>query len=250
ERADGSGVPLAYSGAVLFPPAAVGVIQRGRGPGLAQTPPRESHHRGGPASGSEPLSFPPPAARGPSIFRGFLAAGLLPRAMRPGLMALLTALPGSAIALNYQLVFLAALGLSGLAAFGADRILREEDRRPASAAAAIAVLLGVAFLLSRGVFSERGLPRTFLLSSFAYEVGPILLFAACGFFLFRGRRLVAAALVLLAAQRWAEMEGTYPTLPASVLAPGLATLAGLPSSSPSRIVAAGDVFRPNASALY
>src|SRR5262249_9365616 len=97
---------------------------------------------------------------------------------------------------------------------------------------------------------ERGLSRTFLLSSFAYEVGPILLFAACGFFLFRGRRLVAAALVLLAAQRWAEMEGTYPTLPASVLAPGLATLAGLPSSSPSSVVAGGDVFRPNPSALY
>src|SRR5262249_12490980 len=134
ERADGSGVPLAYSGAVLFPLAAVGFIRRGRGPGLAQSPRRESHHGGGSASGSGALPSSSPAARGLSIFLGFLVAGLLLGASAPGLMDLLTALPGFAIALNYQLVFLAALGLSGLAAFGADRILREEDRRPATAA--------------------------------------------------------------------------------------------------------------------
>jgi hypothetical protein len=63
--------------------------------------------------------------------------------------------------------------------------------------------------------------------------------------------MAAAALVLLVGQRFLEMRGTYPTLPASTLAPQLSTLAALPlGSDPARIVAQKDVFRPNATALY
>jgi hypothetical protein len=56
---------------------------------------------------------------------------------------------------------------------------------------------------------------------------------------------------LLAAQRAVEMRATYPTLPVATLAParpGLAPL--LREAEPFRIVAPGDTFRPNASALY
>jgi hypothetical protein len=43
----------------------------------------------------------------------------------------------------------------------------------------------------------------------------------------------------------------YPTLPTSTLAPPLPTLAALPlGSDPCRIVATGNVFRPNGSTLY
>ena len=53
-----------------------------------------------------------------------------------------------------------------------------------------------------------------------------------------GARLAAAALALLVAQRFLEMRGTYPTLPASTFAPPLPTLAAIPpGSEPRRVVA-------------
>ena len=47
------------------------------------------------------------------------------------------------------------------------------------------------------------------------------------------------------------MHGTYPTLPASTLAPPLPTLASLPlGSEPCRVVATGQTLRPNGASLY
>jgi hypothetical protein len=179
-------------------------------------------------------------------------AGLLLGASAPGLMDLLTRLPLFSLALNYRLVFLAALGLAGLAAFGMERLCREpaEIALAAASAATVALLFG-AFFFSRGVFRERGLPDAFVLASFGRETAPVALLAAAALLFSRSRRAVLiSALALLLAQRVGEMAGVYPTLPAGALAPALPELANLPADSPGRVVAAADVFRPNGAALY
>jgi hypothetical protein len=156
------------------------------------------------------------------------------------------------MALNYRLVFLAALGLAGLAAFGTDRICREESSGAlAIASAATLALLVAAFFLSRGIFRDRGLPDSFVRSSFVLEAVPVTLLAAAALFFRRNRRAIWFSVsLLLLAQRFGEMGGVYPTLPAEVLAPPLPELTGLPADGPARVVAAGDVFRPNGAALY
>ena len=225
EREDGSGMPLAYGGAVLFALAGVAVL-----------PKRGAHER-----------------RGRSIFLAFVVAGLLIGASAPGLIDLLTRLPLFSLALNYRLVFLAAFGLSALAALGAERLLREGSGRALARSALVcAALLGIAFLLSRGVFRERGLAEGFVRSSFALEVVPLVALAvAAALPALRGRGLLFAALLVLVLQRGFEMYGTYPTLPRSEHAPPLTTLASLPAATdPYRVAAPGDVFRPNGAALY
>ncbi len=224
-RQDGSGVPLAYAGAVLFPLAAVGFFGR--------TTPRP---------------------RGRGLFLAFFLAGLAYGASAPILLDVTSSLPGFALALNYRLVFLAPLGLAGLAALGADRIgARDSPARDlAIASTAVVVLLAMVFALSTGVFRERLLPSSFVALSFADEIAPLVLLALAA--LLRGtrhREVAAAALALLVAQRWLEMRGTYPTLPARSLAPDLPTLEALPrTGDPYRVVAVGEVFRPNGAALY
>ncbi|HEY1434713.1 MAG TPA: hypothetical protein VGG65_05015, partial [Thermoanaerobaculia bacterium] len=113
-REDGSGMPLGYAGAVLFPLAI--------------------------------LAFAGPArVRGRAIFLAFLVAGLAYGASAPVLLDLTARLPGFALALNYRLVFLSGLGLSGLAALGADSLLEEGGLRRLVVASA--GVLGGLFLL-------------------------------------------------------------------------------------------------------
>ncbi len=228
ERGDGSGMPLGYAGAILFPLAGVGLAVRRPG-GLRR----------------ERL-----------FFLAVFAAGILYGASVPGLIDVTSRLPGFALALNYRLVFLAGLGLAGLAAIGAQRLL-EEERAPRALAFACAgwtilILIAAAFALSLGVFRERSLPERFVLTGLALELLPLLLLgAATRVRSLRGPRLAACALVLLVAQRGLEMGGVYPTLPSSTLAPPLPALASVPlSSEPCRVVAAGETLRPNGAALY
>ena len=220
-RGDGSGMPIGYAGAVLLPLALVALAApRGRLP------------------------------RGRGIFAALAAAGLAYGASAPGLMHLTERLPGFALALNYRLVFLAPLGLAGLAALGASELSREDARRRlAIASAATAAALLAAAALARPVFAVRGLTASFVSEQLVFEVAPVaLLAAAC---VVRAIPLGLAALVLLVGQRFLEMRGTYPTLPSDSLAPELPTLAALPvGADPGRVVAAGDVLRPNGSALY
>ena len=107
-RHDGSGMPLAYSGALLFPLAL-----------LAFRAPRG-------------------VRRGRVLFLVFFLAGLGYGASAPLLSDVTSALPGFDVALNYRLVFLAPLGLAGLAALGAEEIRRSSGRSVALAAAAVA----------------------------------------------------------------------------------------------------------------
>jgi hypothetical protein len=223
ERKDGSGMPFAYAGSVLFPLAALALSRRRTD------------------------------APGRGLFLALAAAGLLLGASAPGVMDLVSRLPGFALAHNYRLVFLAALGLSGLAALGAAEAERS-PRALAAAAALTAALLSASCWLARGVFEERDLPGQFVRGAFAAEITPVVLLAvAAAASGHNGRRVASLAAILLTAQRAVEMHRIYPTLAARTLAPTLPTLAALPrgqTHEPFRVVAAGDVFRPNASALY
>jgi hypothetical protein len=150
------------------------------------------------------------------------------------------------------MVFLAPLGLAGLAAFGTEETRRGPGRAVALAAAAALALLLLFFLLWRGVFRERGLPESFVRNSFAAEVVPLAALAAAALARrLSGKGLAGAALLLLVGQRFAEMQGVYPTLPAGAVAPPLQALQGLPrGGAPYRIVAPADVLRPNAATFY
>jgi Bacterial membrane protein YfhO len=222
-RDQASGMPLGYAGAVLFPLAALALLEQR------------------------------PAERGRAIFLAFFLAGLAYGASVPGLLDATARLPGFSLALNYRLVFLAGLGLSGLAAFGLQAVCDAASaRRLAVAAFAAAAVIGVIFILARPAFASRALPEGFLHRGLLFEAGPLLLLGVCAV-LARGRPVVLAeaALVSLVLQRFLEMRGTYPTLPAGSLAPPLPTLAAIPlGSDPARVVAVGTTFRPNASAFY
>ena len=222
ERRDGSGMPFAYAGSLLFPLAGLALVKR---------------------------SLPQP---GRGLFVGFAAAGLLLGASAPGFIDILTRVPGFSLAQNYRLVFLASLGFSGLAALGAAQAERSPGALAAAALLAAALLL-CAFLLSRGVLRERKLPDPFVRRNFAAELAPLALLAAAAAADRRGRRVVGFAALLLSAERAVEMGGTYPTLRAGTLAPPLPTLSALPrgeTAEPYRVVATGDTLRPNGSALY
>jgi hypothetical protein len=224
DRQDGSGMPLGYAGAVLFPLAVLAFAGRARD-------------------------------RGRILFLAFFLAGLAYGASAPGLLDLTTRLPGFALALNYRLVFLAGLGLAGLAALGTQELEADRaGRGPALAKAgwACAVGLGAAFLIARPIFDARELSPRFLWTNLAFEVAPLIALALA-WLAFRPAtsRVATAAIVLLVGQRFLEMSGTYPTLPSARLAPDLPTLSALPlGSDSSRIAATADTFRPNAAALY
>nr|MDQ6894886.1 YfhO family protein [Acidobacteriota bacterium] len=217
EREDGSGMPLAYAGGVLLPFAALGAARR-----------RE----------------------GRALFLAAAAAGLLLGASAPGLIDVLTRLPGFSLALNYRLVFLAGFGLAGLAALGAERTIEEGNgRRIAIAAAVSALLLAGALAAARGVFRERALSGEFVAMHALFEIAPVAFLAAAGLvWRRRAGRAVAAGLVLLVAQRGLEMGGTYPTRPASELAPPFPEL-DRARRDPGRVVALGGDLRPNGAAL-
>ncbi len=214
-RQDGSGMPLAYAGAVLFPLAAVGL-----------------------ASGE----------RDRWIFAVLLVAGLLYGASAPLLLDATARLPGFALALNYRLVFLAPFGLAGLAALGTDRVGESPGSLAVGATAVVSVLM-LAYLLAVPVMRDRDLPAFFTRQAILLEGAPVVLLILAALVL--PRRIATAALVLLVGQRFFEMRGTYPTLPGRALAPRLAAFSALPKTvDPYRVVAAGETFRPNAAALY
>ena len=96
EREDGSGMPIGYAGAMLFPLAALAFAAR-------------------------------PASRGRGMFAGFALAGLAYGASFPGVMDLTARLPGFALALNYRLVFLA-----GPRDRGPGRVRDASTSRPAA----------------------------------------------------------------------------------------------------------------------
>jgi hypothetical protein len=113
----------------------------------------------------------------------------------------------------------------------------------------VGLFLVSAFQFAGPVFADRGLPGDFVNTQFLYEVLPVALVGLAALFL-PARALGPAVIALLCAQRFLEMRGVYPTLPAGSLAPPLPGLEAIPAADPARIVAAGTNFRPNGAALY
>ncbi|MEP6800329.1 MAG: DUF6541 family protein [Acidobacteriota bacterium] len=217
ERGDGSGMPLAYAGAVLFPLAAVGAFRR-----------REGRH----------------------LFVCCLAAGLLLGASAPGLIDLLGRLPGFSLALNYRLVFLSALGIAGLAALGVEQLCAGASRRLAAAAGTVVLLLLAARFAAARPLAERALPDDFVRLHFLFEVVPVALLGGAAILGRRtGTRLAGIALILLILQRGLEMGATYPTVAAAALSAPAAVLRDVRVDG-TRVGATGADLRPNGAALF
>jgi hypothetical protein len=126
-----------------------------------------------------------------------------------------------------------------LAAFEAQAC-HSPYRRLALVSAAAALV--AVFVLARPVYVARGLDFAFVQRAFESELGPLLLLAVAAAAARRRPVLAAdAVLVCLVLQRFLEMGGTYPTLPAASLAPPLPTLAALWEVA-ARIVARARYF--------
>ena len=154
--------------------------------------------------------------RGTDRVSRVLLAGLAYGASAPGLLDVTSRLPGFALALNYRLVFLAGLGLAGLAALGTEAL-----SEPAPAAAGDRIGGAPEFLVGRPSSRwhapcSRHEASTPVRPQRGARGDP----AARGSGARRQRgappaaAVADAALACLVVQRFVEMGGIYPTLPA------------------------------------
>jgi len=214
----GFGEPAAYAGAVLLPFALVGLASRRR----------EKW--------------------------GLLAVtflGLAMWAQLPVVADLVSKLPIFDIGLNQRMAFLAAFGMSALAALGAERLFEKRDLLPF---AAVVVTAGVLFLLYREVrptLLRLDVPEDFLRGRFLIQIVPLALLAFA-LLLFRSRPgpVLAFAVLLLLVERGLESGHLYPTFPNRAFYPPLAVLDPIPRAAPYRFTSVGFTFVPNISALY
>lgn len=221
----GYGVPGAYAGAILLPLAVCGLFGRER------------------------------------IRWALLALGLFGLAMWARLALVtdaLAALPLFDIAVLDYLVWLAAFAACALAALGADRLLAGEGRGAflAGAALALAGILAVFFAFEPAM-RQLDMPEDYLRERLLLAVVPLglgMILAAA--FLRRAPAralaavLAAALLALLAVPRVLEAGGVYPVCSARALSLRLQFLEAIPLGTPVRMVALGEMFVPNVSALY
>lgn len=168
------------------------------------------------------------------------------------LAVLIQKIPLLHVTLYERLVFAGALGLSILAAFGIDELLRRNDRRAVAAAfaAVFAFLAAGMFWLAHSVRLSPvpgGYGR--------YRIFAELFFLGIAALLFvlpmRMRRLVPVLLALLFAQRVLSEIDTFDTWPAAAAYPPLALLEPLQRvHEPFRIVGVGGTFPPATNISY
>jgi hypothetical protein len=219
----GYGVPGAYAGAILLPLAACGLFGRER-------------------------------VRWPLLAIGLLGLALWAR------LALVTdavaALPLFDIAVLDYFVWLAVFATCALAALGADRLLAGEGRG-AFLVAAVLALAGTAavFFAFEPAMRQLDMPADWLRERLLLALVPL----ALGILLAGTRRAPARALAvvlaggllaLVAVPRVLEARGVYPVLSPGALSPRLPFLEAIPLQAPVRMVALGEMFVPNVSALY
>ncbi|MEA2559957.1 MAG: hypothetical protein QOH06_1461 [Acidobacteriota bacterium] len=220
-RPGGFGVPGGYAGAILLPLAACGLFGRER------------------------------------IRWAFLAVGLFGLVIwaRLGLVTdALTALPLFDIAVTDYLVFLAAFATCALAALGADRLLAGEGRSAFLAGAALAVAgIAALYFVFEPAMRQLDMPQAYLHRRVLLETVPVALGLVFALALFRraSTRMGAVVLLaLLAVPRVFEAGGVYPVCSARALSPRLQFLEAIPLGTPVRMLALGEMFVPNVSALY
>jgi hypothetical protein len=217
----GLGIPGGYAGAILLPLAVCGLFGRER------------------------------------IRWALLTIGLFGLAMWARLMLVtdaLTALPVFDIAVTDYLVLLAAFATCALAALGAERLLTGEGRGAFLAGAALALAaIAAVFFAFEPAMRQLEMPQAWLRQRLLLETVPLGLgLILAGAFLRRAsaRALAVALLALLAVPRVLETRGVYPVCSARALSPRLPFLEAIPLGTPVRVVALGEMFVPNVSALY
>lgn len=177
----------------------------------------------------------------------FVIVGVLTGAHVLPAMWLLETLPLLDITHNQRLVFAAAFGLSMLAAFGLDRLLRDR-RRGDLVFLATGLVLAFAVVL----FTERmraQLTLEFIQLRAAILIVPLFL-AAIFLRLIPPGREIWLLLGLLAVQRNLEAGGRYPTIPRKAFYPVPEELKAIPRNGLYRMTSAANTFVPNVSAVY
>jgi hypothetical protein len=156
------------------------------------------------------------------------------------------------VTLYERLVFAGALGLSILAAFGVDELLRRDDRRAAAATfAAVFAFLGAGMLWLAHYVQLSAVPGGYG----RYRIFAELFFLGTASLLLvlplPMRKLVPALLALLFAQRVLSEIDTFDTWPASAAYPPLALFQPLQHiDEPFRIVGVGGAFPPATNISY
>ncbi|HVT44077.1 MAG TPA: YfhO family protein [Thermoanaerobaculia bacterium] len=189
--------------------------------------------------------------KGRWLLTGFLLFGWLAGAQAPVVTTILGRIPLFDIAINNRLVFAALFALAALAALGVEAWL--ERGRPVampllliSSSVLFAIATAVLWPAMRAELSARYLTA----ESVKLILPPLL----CGLALLpaRGRAIGAAVLlVLLVAQRTAEMGSYYPTLPARMFYPPIPGFEAFPrGDDPYRIVGHEFTFIPNTATMY
>ena len=217
---EGEGPSVGYSGALLLPLAAVGLLSRRR----------------------EKWVF---------SAIGFLGLAMWARA--PGISDVVSALPLFDIALNERLIFLTAFAVAMLAAFGVDRLSSGEARRETLTAAIAALLLFVvAYLLLKERLLGLEMPPSYLTLQILLQVLPLAALVAWLLAATPGGRPVTAGIVLglLLVQRGSEASLLYPVYPNRAFYPPLKLFDDVPRNEPYRTTSVGFSFIPNISALY
>ncbi|MGH9399826.1 MAG: YfhO family protein [Thermoanaerobaculia bacterium] len=210
--------PAGYAGSILFPLAVLGLLSRRR-------------------------------EKWPLLIAG--GVGVATWARFPVVNDAVCRLPFFDIALNERLAFLTAFAVVALATFGVERLAHKEDRPPLLIAIVVClVALATLFLHVHPGLTALGMRRRDQAFLFGLQLLPLVLL---GLATWRRRRAVLAvplALVLLLVQRWDEVGGLYPTLPAASYLPHIPLLDGIPKGEPFRVVALGWGFLPNVSIAY
>ena len=202
--------PTAYAGSVLLPFAALGLLSRRR-------------------------------EKWPLLIIGIL--GIAVGARLWGVMDALCALPGFDIGINERMVFLGAFATAALAALGMER-LRDEGgvRVLAGATAVLLALTAFLYVHAQPHVPQLQMPRGYFPYRMAVEALPLVLCAGLWLALRgRGREItcMAAAVLLLVAQRGLEEGDFYPTYPDRAFYPPLKSLEPVPRKAPYRMTAVG-----------
>jgi hypothetical protein len=183
------------------------------------------------------------------------AVGVAAWAKLPGFADALAKIPVFHMALNERLAFAAAFATAGLAALGADLLVREPRRFRAfaisAAAGALVLLLLNLRLLPR--LETIGMTTARLREHALIQLVPIAAAVTLlGVTAVRRRGRVAAAclLAILLVERRLEAGSIYPTYPARAFYPPIPLFDRIPRTEPWRFAAVGYALVPNASTLY
>lgn len=187
-------------------------------------------------------------------FAAFAVAGLAAGVQAPGISEAIAKVPLFDISLNERLFFVGGFGLVALAALGLAQWLERPGARLAPLALAVALALGVAVALVGPALVDAGFSARGAVARGAIVVlSPALLGAAAlaargGA---RATRVAGLALVLLLAQRRAEIGGLFPLHSAAAFYPRVAPLDRLGDEpSPYRVVGHGYALLPATASHY